>query len=527
MRVGVLSRRLSLVGVVAALALALAAPPAASASARSPWWQLITGARPTNLWLGQEAGRLVITLTNLGDAPLDATGTPLTVTDRLPAGISAYDAEGVAGFSSSREFLTCAVQTSAFAECSFSGTIEPYESIEVEVYVAVRRTHPGEGEVSVSGGNAPSVSTAQKLTVSEEKTPFGLQTFIAQAEDEGGAPATRAGSHPFQFTNTIQLNQGPVTGANTSDPAEKEITESPGLARNLRFVLPAGLIGNATAVPKCSEADFFAIAEARNQCSPATVVGVATPTIDDYFAFGVARAPTPVFNLPPGHGEPARFGFVALGYPVVIDTSLETEGGYRILASVSNTTQVVHFLASTVTLWGNPNDPRHDASRGWGCTSPSAGLGCSRPADLKETPFLRMPVSCGSALDYPMEMEPWSVPLGSDIVHDEFKSVALDSCNEVPFDPTVAAAPTSKLAENPSGLSFELEMPNSGLLNPADGAIAEGQPKKVEVTLPEGVTVNPSEAEGLVPCTRGRLCAARRRPPSRAKVARKPRRSAT
>jgi hypothetical protein len=42
-------------------------------------------------------------------------------------------------------------------------------------------------------------------------------------------------------------------------------------------------------------------------------------------------------------------------------------------------------------------------------------------------------------------------------------------------------------------------MPNSGLL---DGeAIAEGQPKKVEVTLPEGLTVNPSSGEGLIGCS--------------------------
>jgi hypothetical protein len=42
-------------------------------------------------------------------------------------------------------------------------------------------------------------------------------------------------------------------------------------------------------------------------------------------------------------------------------------------------------------------------------------------------------------------------------------------------------------------------MPNSGLLN--GDAIAEGQPKKVEVTLPEGMTINPSEGEGLIGCS--------------------------
>ena len=40
--------------------------------------------------------------------------------------------------------------------------------------------------------------------------PFGLEHFSAQAEAEGGAPAAQAGSHPFQFTTTLQLNSGAV-----------------------------------------------------------------------------------------------------------------------------------------------------------------------------------------------------------------------------------------------------------------------------------------------------------------------------
>src|SRR6185437_2641361 len=57
-----------------------------------------------------------------------------------------------------------------------------------------------------------------------------------------------------------------------------------------------------------------------------------------------------------------------------------------------------------------------------------------------------------------------------------------------------------KLAENSSGLDFELKLPNQGLLGP--GAVTETEPHKVEVTLPEGITANPSAAEGLGVCTK-------------------------
>ena len=42
-------------------------------------------------------------------------------------------------------------------------------------------------------------------------------------------------------------------------------------------------------------------------------------------------------------------------------------------------------------------------------------------------------------------------------------------------------------------------MPDDGLLNPT--GVAQSQPKRTEVTLPEGVTINAAAGEGLTPCT--------------------------
>ncbi len=75
----------------------------------------------------------------------------------------------------------------------------------------------------------------------------------------------------------------------------------------------------------------------------------------------------------------------------------------------------------------------------------------------------------------------------------------LAGCDSVPFQPKVSAQPSSKLASTPSGLDFELKLPNQGLLSP--GGIAETEPKKTVFTLPEGMTVNPSLVEGISVCT--------------------------
>ena len=75
----------------------------------------------------------------------------------------------------------------------------------------------------------------------------------------------------------------------------------------------------------------------------------------------------PLFSLEPQVGEPARFGFVSPGGPVLIDTSIRTGADYGITVSVNNIPEAVGFLSSEVTVWGVPGDVRHDKARGWDC----------------------------------------------------------------------------------------------------------------------------------------------------------------
>ena len=76
---------------------------------------------------------------------------------------------------------------------------------------------------------------------------------------------------------------------------------------------------------------------------------------------------------------------------------------------------------------------------------------------MSEDAFLRMPVSCAAPLDFGMELEPWNVPLGSAVERATSPGPLPLGCSNVPFDPSVAAAPTGRLAESPSGLDFKLE----------------------------------------------------------------------
>jgi hypothetical protein len=460
------------------------------------------------------SGRLLVTLTNLGDAPVDATAIPVTIKDELPEGAIAAGVTATASVQGKSGPVDCSVQAPDEVLCTFEGTLPPYESIEVEVFTSLQGSPPVQGapgKISVSGGNAPAAAGPQNISVSPDPVPYGVERFSAQAEEEGGAVARQAGGHPFQFTTTVQLNAGSWTVDSNGNP----VVEQPALPRNLRFPLPSGQIGNATVMPQCSMEDFLT----HNPNTPATflvdkcpdeaAIGAAAVTFNVPGTIHYMRESVPVFNLPPAFGEPARFGFMPGGDPVVIDTALDPDS-HKIIASVRNTTQAAQFFASTLSFWGYPSDPRHDNARGWGCTFHffDSKLPCQRPPSLPETAFLRMPANCNTPLDFGVDTEPWNVPVGSIIANASFQGDPLRGCQKVPFDPQIEAAPTSKLAENPSGLTFNLNMPNSGLLNP-EATAAEGQPKKVEVTLPEGVTVNPSQGDGLVGCSPAQYAAER------------------
>lgn len=450
------------------------------------------------------SGRLVVTVTNLGNEAVDGSGEPVTIVDDLPAGVIASDAEGFAGAQDVDGPVDCEVEAGGSkVTCLWEGEELPaYESIEIEIPVSLTGEPPVEGApgtITVTGGGAKEKSAPQEINVTPEEVPFGVERFSAVAEEEGGSATTQAGKHPFQYTTTIQLNSGEfVPGVNRTESS----VEQPAQPRNFRFTLPAGIIGNTRSVPQCSLADFYGITERlTNECPDDTAVGIAATTLIEKSVIKFTRLGAPLFNLTPGVGEPARFGLTASGVSVVIDTEVDPDDEYRIIATVRNTTQLARILSSTVTIWGTPGDPAHDGQRGWFCGyhfGSSLGV-CENPSGANEDAFLRVPVNCSAPLHAATEVEPWNTPLGSVVASKPFMSPSLEGCAGVPFEPSISVAPTSKKAGGPSGLDVEVNMPSKGLL--AKDAIAEGQAKKVEVVLPDGVTINPSQAEGLAACS--------------------------
>ncbi|HTA14569.1 MAG TPA: hypothetical protein VK781_06895 [Solirubrobacteraceae bacterium] len=453
----------------------------------------------TEAMRGRPDGEVVVTAANLGDENVSASATPVQITDTLPHGlravaISARTQEGISINAFAQ--LKCTVGS---LTCEFTGSVPPYQLIEMRISVVVESgASSGEvNEAGVTGGGAPDATIKRPIVVSEAPTPFGIEDYELTAEDEGGASSTQAGSHPFQLTTTLNLNQVVEESKN----GRPSLPEPALLTKDLNFKLPPGLIGNPSPFAQCTMSDFYA--DTKGTCPSQTVVGVAMITIAEPAQIGVATLTVPLFNLEPSAGEPARFGFRPEGVPVFLDTSVRTGGDYGVTVSVDNITQEIGFLGSEVTFWGVPGDPRHDSARGENCLQAARGASTAAPCRPLEQrsppPFLALPTSCTGPLQTVVEADSWQQEgvFGSFPTNEPLP--ALDGCNRLPFGPSISVAPDGQAGSTPTGLTVGVHVPQDASLNAA--GLSEADVRDTTVALPAGVALNPAAADGLQTCT--------------------------
>jgi hypothetical protein len=540
-------------GLCVATVLVLLALGVSCASAAEPWWQVSSSAVPTVLPSAREAGgkiipgtgQVVVRVMNQGDLQVVGSTTPVSITDVLPPGVRATGyARIFAGYAEgNREHggMACSSTPATVVTCTWSepSALSPYELLEVAIDVEVG---PGavtgaENEVRVSGGEgyvcekraggafatpfcngssnyprtgsfeahltgqgvAP-VAVKRPVTVGAGPTPFGVEEYTLQDQNEGGSLDTQAGSHPFGLTTNITINQ----------IAEQETEKPRTLVKDLHFQWPPGLIGNPIPLPQCTATQFFTYNEGgSNECPADTAVGVASVTFSAPPPVDLLTEEVPVFNLVPNRGEPARFAFEVERVVVTIDPSVRTGGDYGVTVNVSNISQVIAYISSRVTVWGVPGDPIHDNERGWGCmedgfiASQSSGVvpPCTPEVQKNPSPFLTLPTSCTGPLQTSVEADSWQEPNNVLTYGPSEPMPALDGCNKLPFSASLEVAPDVQQASTPTGLAVKVHVPQEVSLN--SEALAAADVRETTVTLPEGVNINPAGANGLEACSEG------------------------
>ncbi len=317
---------------------------------------------------------------------------------------------------------------------------------------------------------------------------FGFHDFDVTFTNEDGSPAIQAGSHPFAMTTSFKLNTH-------VDPHFGIVPD--GEMRTLRFEQIPGLVGEPTATPRCSTAEFLSHELGGDFCDDNTAVGRISVV---HTKANNAPENAAVFNLVPPPHVAAKLGFYAFNIPILIEILVSEEEPHEIDAMVVNTPQPVPVYSVDFTLWGNPSDPAHDFQRG-DCQ------GC--PFDGSPKPFLTLPRACEGPLVSSYEAISWqeeAVDSGSSLSHDDAvppNPQGLTGCDKLGFKPTISAQPTTRAAQSPTGLDFSLDVADEGLTNPT--GLANSDIRKTVVTLPEGFSINPSIAEGLEVCSQADL----------------------
>jgi hypothetical protein len=487
----------SLAGVLTAALLTLAAlSPAAASAAPGPVWKLSATSQPTNFISGSSGrAHYILVATNVGAAI--TTGEEITITDTLPAGVLAVEPGTFSKDPASAKFsCTVVAQT---VTCKGAGPVHPGYPLWADIPVNVTAPDGSvlTNEAEVSGGGALPAKATTQTKVSAQTPEFdflpGEEGFRVPIIGEEGAAATQAGSHPYE--GIVDLNF-PTVGPGG-------FLTSAGHLRDATIEFPPGLLADPAATPtRCTEAELTS--EDNPGCPDSSQIGTVTITT---FVLAIQPEPTPLFNMVPPPGAPAALGFNALGvgiFPHVV-ASIRTESDYGatgrakgILARGLNP-----ILDVSTELWGDPAAKAHDFARG-DCLFAAAGPPPC-PVDPQPDSFLSLPVACpGEPTLYSALADSWEEPFPQfqereatyESADLQGNPVEVGGCNQLQFKPTITAQPTTSVTESPAGIDVDLHQPQDSRL----GSLSTAQLKDVALSLPKGLEINASQANGLAAC---------------------------
>lgn len=511
--------------LVAALALAGATAPASLAVLAAPHWSIVSESEPTFFHAGDTSDAYVLIVRDNGGSPTTHAST-VTVTDTLPVGVTAtkISAEGEAanGLGSPRYEMTCPHGPATGAvTCTYDegvdehgvdqGRILPGATIVLTITVSIPKgVEALKNSATVSGGGAPNASTSETTPIDDEPVPFGLSFFDLGSVGESGEPDRQAGSHPFELNTALAF----TVSSRESPSAQNGGGELPlalAAPKDVEVALPVGLIGNAAAVPRCSQQAF--LEREKLNCPVDTQVGTVKP----FFYGATHSAVFPVFDILPPPGQPAQLGFSAAGIGhVPLFFHVRSDGDYGLTAQLNDIPEAGPLQGAILALWGVPAEASHDLER-----EGTLGEGGQRasefckpevevsggvekqtrcPSDAPAKPFLTLPSQCQSSSLYAdVLIDSWQDPgprLQSFLPKPPVAE-AITGCEHLSFAPSLTLAPETTQAGAPSGYTVTVHVPQ----NESATALATPDLRNATVSLPAGVVLSPSVANGLQACS--------------------------
>lgn len=465
------------------------------AGAASAAWKIVASPAPANFAPGGKP-RLRVVAVNVGGAP---TSGAVTLKTTLPEGLKPLGVEGANGDPKAKPEPKCELEpqsVTCLVEGLPSEAIHPSRMLLALIQVEVDPEAEGvlESKATVQGGGASQAASTSAFTpVSADPVGFDiLPGFSAPLNNDDGTATTSAGSHPYQLTVDLGFpTENPGSGVTGAGHPHTVFTE-----------LPPGLVGNPAATPVlCTEAQLMS--EGAEACPDASQVGMLDLTTLILTEDIIEVEPARLYNMVPPPGVPAQFAFDAAGVGLFIHlrAKVRSDGDYGV---TTGSTDLLAIGANPVfavraQVWGDPSATPHDQIRG-SCVS--SGLSGDCAVEAQETALLTTPGYCpGEPLGFRATARSWEEP---EVEHEALyesadlagNPVEIEGCNELDFEPEIKVQPTTNLTDSPSGLTVDLHQPQEFDLQGRSSAAL----KNATVTLPAGMTVNPSQAGGLGAC---------------------------
>jgi hypothetical protein len=315
-----------------------------------------------------------------------------------------------------------------------------------------------------------------------------------------------AGAHPnWGFTQFIIKNE---------PPGETPVDE----LKTVRVDLPVGLSVNPGATPRCKLATFEAGASG---CSPLTEVGKSQVTVS-MPPLGTPSPPTapltevPVYNVEPKPGEAARFGLELAGNEVFLEGDVDWSGDYHEGFTIHVPAALPEGLGSILGLLGGEkglilkNRLVFDGRSGDGTflTTPTTCFGPAYADDWTpgEQPggpsgsiystFLRADSVGDPDPEFPKNSSYFESPIPP-LSETSGPGTEPKDCDTIPYDPTIDVDAGTANVNSPAAAQVNVDVPH---LKEADGQDSS-HTRRTTVTLPQGMGLNPSAANGLQTCT--------------------------
>jgi hypothetical protein len=300
-----------------------------------------------------------------------------------------------------------------------------------------------------------------------------IKSFLAERT------TNQAGGHPDVF---IDFDVG-----TRSDPfiAESCFCNT---IKNALVEFPAGFSGNPHAVPQCSAAQFTL-----DECPVDSQMAIAKPSVLLLDGCCLVQNWRPVYNLAPEPGQAGLTAFKAevINFPVYTVVSGRTGSDYGLNAEVKGIPQYLPLKAFKEELWGVPANPSHDPMR-MKHIGPGLDIG-GQKSNSPERPFFSNPTSCVGPIDVNFVTTAYDRGVHS----APYGWAPTSGCDQLNFNPSQSALPTTEAADSASGLDIDLKVPQ----NESPDTPTDSQIKRAEVRFPEGLSINSSAAEGKTSCS--------------------------